>query len=107
MLRDGKYSYSHLLESLGVVKLSSVVMTKMAKEQTFRTMVREVRDARYSGTISNGIFLESGEVYSVMNKRIKVVTRYFEIIVLCLFVGKGFFYCVRQCKEECFKSTYT
>lgn len=107
MLRDGKYSYSHLLESLGVVKLSSVVMTKMAKEQTFRTIVREVRGARYSGTISNGIFLESGEVYSVMNERIKVVTRYFVIIVLCLFVGKGFFYCVRQCKEECFKSTYT
>lgn len=66
-------------------------MTKMAKEQTFRTIVREVRDARYSGTISNRILLESGEVYSVMNERIKVVTRYFEIIVLCLFVGKGFF----------------
>lgn len=31
-----------------------------------------------------------------MDKRIKVVTRYFEMIVLCPFLGKGFFYCVRQ-----------
>jgi len=40
--------------------------------------------------------MESIEVYSVMNERIKVVTRYYWNDRPLSILGRGFFYCVRK-----------